>query len=295
MVFRAGQKEIQTGAGTEGALSWYRSDLEQRFGFRGGRFTKVNALLTLLIGAVLTVGWYALLAFCFNPSALRSMFTDRGFTPYVMVLLFSWSLCMLFFKWRKVCFQRRVLLAEIVPPEADFILSTATVQRVLDQLYFIVDEPRNFVLTNRIQVALSNLRNLGRVNDVDEIFRSQADIDNSVMETSYLLLRGFIWAIPVLGFIGTVMGLSIAIGGFGEVLGKTTNPEELASSLKVVTGGLATAFETTLVALLLALVLQLLVTFQHKSEEEFLDECSDYCQRKVVSKLKIVPFETDEG
>ncbi len=293
MMSKSKQDKHHSHIGQDTGLSWYRSDIEQRLFFRGGRFTKVNGFLTLIIGVALTVGWYALLAVSFNPSDLRSMFTDRGFTPYLMTLLFAWSLAMLFIKWRKVRFQRRVLAMEIVPTEADFVLSTATVQRVLDQLYFIVDEPKNFVLTNRIQVALSNLRNLGRVTDVDEIFRSQSDIDHSGMETSFSLLRGFIWAIPVLGFVGTVMGLSIAIGGFGAVLNNTSDPEQLRGSLKEVTGGLSTAFETTLVALLLALILQLIVTFQHKSEEEFLDECSDYCQSKVVGKLKIAPFESE--
>ena len=32
------------------------------------------------------------------------------------------------------------------------------------------------------------------------------------------VLRGFIWAIPVLGFIGTVIGLTQAMGRFGAAL-----------------------------------------------------------------------------
>ena len=87
------------------------------------------------------------------------------------------------------------------------------------------------------------------------------------------------------------MGLSVAIGGFGDVLSKTADPTALAESLKGVTGGLSTAFETTLLALLFALILQLIVTFLHKGEEEFLDECSEYCQRNIVGKLRIMPFD----
>ena len=36
------------------------------------------------------------------------------------------------------------------------------------------------------------------------------------MDTSYLMLSGFVWAIPVLGFIGTVLGLSDAICDFSH-------------------------------------------------------------------------------
>ena len=109
-----------------------------------------------------------------------------------------------------------------------------------------VDDPRQFVVFHRITTALSNLRNLGRVTDVGDILRSQAETDESAMETSYSLLQGFVWAIPVLGFIGTVEGLSVAIGGFGGVLASSSDFEQIKVALRGVTGGLSTAFETTL-------------------------------------------------
>src|SRR5690606_19308079 len=117
--------------------------------------------------------------------------------------------------------------------------------------------------------------------------------DESTMETSYSLLVGFIWAIPVLGFIGTVLGLSEAIGGFGAVLGESHDISQIANSLRTVTGGLATAFETTLEALVAALAIQILFTFLRKSEEEFLDECAEYCQVHVVNRLRMTPFDTE--
>ena len=281
---------LKTGANAD-ILSWHRGDVEQKIGFKGGRFTKVNSLLSVLIGIALTVTIYMVLAFAFRDSRVGAMFLDRGFTPYAMTLLFCWSLVIILIKWRKLKFQHRTLNIKVIPTNPDFVLSVSTVDQVLTQIMQSIDDPKRFVLFNRVFTALSNLRNLGRVSDVDEMLRSQAELDESSMETSYSLLRGFIWAIPVLGFIGTVMGLSVAIGGFGDVLSKTSDPAALADSLKGVTGDLSTAFETTLLALLFALVLQLLVTFLHKGEEEFLDSCAEYCQRNVVGKLRIMPFE----
>lgn len=280
-----------TDTGSVEILSWHRNDIEQRFGFHGSRFTGVNSVLSFLVGLGLSIGIYLVMAFVLRGTRVGSMFLDRGFTPYAMTFLFCWSLAIILFKWRKRVFQQKTLQIEIVPADLDFVLSVSTVDQVLSKIMLAIDDPRHFVLFNRIYTVLSNLRNLGRVSDVDEMLRTQADLHESSMETSFSLLRGFIWAIPVLGFIGTVMGLSVAIGGFGDVLSKTSDPAALAESLKGVTGGLATAFETTLLALLFALTLQLVVTFLHKSEEEFLDECSDYCQRNIVGKLRIMPFE----
>jgi biopolymer transport protein ExbB/TolQ len=274
-------------------LSWYRSDVEQIFGFRGGRFTRVNSLLSLIIAITFTIGVYSAIAFLFRETNVGKMFLNRGFTPYAMTLLFFWSLSILMIKWQKLRFQKKSLAISVIPQDFDFVLSVSTVDQVLSKIMSSIDDPKHFVLFNRIFTSLSNLRNLGRVSDVDEMLRSHAEVDESTMETSYSLLRGFIWATPVLGFIGTVMGLSVAIGGFGEVLSKTSDPKELASSLQGVTGGLSTAFETTLLALLFALILQLLTTFLRKGEEEFLDDCSQYCQRNIVGKLRIMPFDNN--
>ena len=275
---------------TEVSLSWSRQDIEQRLAFRGGRYTHVNTFLSALLGLILTVLFFCALI-PVRGSEFDRMFTDRGMIPYVIVFFSSWSLAILFLKWRKLALQKLALKQTVVPTEHDFVLSSATVDVVMDNIFATVDDPKNFVLFNRIVIALSNLRNLGRVTDVDDILRSQAENDESSMETSYAILGGFVWAIPVLGFIGTVLGLSVAIGGFGDVLQSASDISEITEKLQGVTGGLKTAFETTLEALVAALIIQLILTFLKKDEQVFLDNCSEYCVRNVVNKLRIMPFE----
>ena len=276
-------------------LPWARKDIEQRLGFRGARFTGANAKLTMLVGAACTVAFYVCLHWIGSGlfREFARMFTERGPTPYAICFFSFWSLAILAVKWRKVAFQRKVLNYSIVPNEADFVLSAGTTEIVVNNIYSIVDEPKHFVLFNRIMVALSNLRNLGRVTDVEEILRSQADNDEAAMESSYTLVSGFVWAIPVLGFIGTVLGLSSAIGGFAPALENAQELSVLKDSLRDVTSGLATAFQTTLQALVAALVIQLLITFLRKSEEDFLDSCSSYCLRNIVNRLRIMIYEED--
>ena len=273
-------------------LSWQRQDIEQRLLFRGGRATGVNNFLSAILGLLMTVVFYAVLI-PFDTSRVAGMFTRRGPVPYFIVFFTGWSLAILFLKWRKLAFQRRSLNLTVVPAEADFILSPETVNMVTHRIRDVVDDPRHFVLLGRIEAALSNLRNLGRVTEVGDILQSQAEADESAMETGYLIVNGFVWAIPVLGFIGTVLGLSAAIGGFGHVLKSSQDMSALKSALQGVTGGLATAFETTLEGLVAALAIQLIVTFLRKSELEFLDKCTEYCSRYIVNKLRLMPFQPD--
>jgi biopolymer transport protein ExbB/TolQ len=263
-----------------------RRDIERRFGFAGSRYTRVGSFLPAVLGAALTVILYgAMIGIGHNP--WTDMFTERGWTPYLIVFFTLWSLAILCFKRSKLKLQRRALKLEIIPDEMNFVLSMDTVGGVVHRLYEVSDDPKRFVLLNRIYVGLSSLRSLGRVVDLGDQLRTQADTDESMMETSFTAIRGLVWAIPILGFVGTVSGLSTAIGGFGRVLSQTEDPSQLIQALKGVTGGLATAFETTLLSLIGALLVQMLMTFQKKQEEEFLDECTDYCQREVLSRLRL--------
>jgi biopolymer transport protein ExbB/TolQ len=273
-------------------LNWARDDIEQQLMFRGGRYTSVNTWCAFSLAVVMTLVFYAAL-FPFKGNWIAgSFFFDRNReTPACIVFLSCWSVAILGLKWSKLRMQRRSLQFAVVPDDPEFVLTPQNVDEVFDRMHQNVDETRQFVVFHRITTALSNLRNLGRVTDVDDILRAQAETDESAMETSYSLLQGFVWAIPVLGFIGTVEGLSVAIGGFGGVLASSTDFEQIKTALRGVTGGLSTAFETTLHGLVAALVIQLTQTGLKKSEEEFLDSCSEYCSKQIVSRLRLMPFE----
>jgi biopolymer transport protein ExbB/TolQ len=280
-------------------LAWERDDIEQRWGFPGGRFTRVNLLFTGLIAFAMTLAFYGALLACLHfhvpfLDRIAVSFTQRGPIPYPTTFFTFWCVSILLVKWRKLAYQRRALARQVVPGDHDFVLSPASVDQVVDNIHETVDDPRHFVLFNRIMVALSNLRNLGVVGDVDDILRSQAENDESGLETSYAMIGAFVWAIPVLGFIGTVQGLSDAIGQFGTVLQATGELSEIKAALQQVTAGLATAFETTFQALVFALFVQLALVYMKKSEEEFLDACGDYCLKQVVNRLRMMPFQAEQ-
>ncbi|MBI3272956.1 MAG: MotA/TolQ/ExbB proton channel family protein [Planctomycetes bacterium] len=220
------------------------------------------------------------------------MFTERSWVQYATVFLSGWSLAILAIKWAKLRLQARALSLRLVPDAGDFVLSPVTAPLLLHNIYAAVDDPRHFLLLNRIARSLGSLKNMGRVSDVDDVLRSQAENDENYLESTHTLVHGFVWAIPVLGFIGTVLGLSDAIGSFGSILTKGAEMSDLRAGLQSVTSGLSVAFETTLVALVAALCIQLLLTLLKKREMEFLDACGDYCHANIVSKVRIVNLES---
>lgn len=82
--------------------------------------------------------------------------------------------------------------------------------------------------------------------ELDDHIRTVSDNDALNLESSYSLVRFLIWSMPILGFLGTVLGIAGAIAG--------VSPEVLEQSISTVTQGLALAFDTTGLALILTIV-----------------------------------------
>lgn len=272
-------------------FSWYRSDIESMFGLRGAQFTSVSTVLWLIVGAITAAAFYGALV-PFPNSYVNKVFTQRGVFQYITVFVACWAVWNVLVKWTKIRVQNKAFeFKDLVPSEADFVLSPATVGQVLNRLRQECDDPSRFILFRRVEMALANLKNIGQVADLDNVLESLAGNDEDVMESSYTLLKGLIWAIPVLGFIGTVQGLSAAIGKFGGALSGTTDVSKLIPVLQGVTSGLSTAFDTTFVALLAALSIHLLLVIVRKSEEEMMAEARTYCQRHLVGRLRLTAYE----
>jgi len=277
-------------------LSWRKGDIENWFGvFQPGNYTSTNKALTFIIAIFATGLFFTLVSYL--PSKLPTIkpflevFLREGnrYTTIPCSLLFFWAMTMLFIKGRKINFQAKALELPYVPQEPGFVLNDQTAKPLLDNLFNIVDHPRHFILFKRIEVSLSSLQNIGEVRDVAALLKNQADNDEAQIASSYTIPGGIVWAIPILGFIGTVLGLSKAIGEFATALNSTeASGAALKQNLSGVTSGLSTAFETTLVALIFALFVQLYSNFLQAKESKLLDDCNEYCHQNIMAKIRLI-------
>lgn len=277
-------------------LNWKQLDPEAKWCLPAKKFTGVNSAVSFLWGIIFTIVFYGLLLPFkrISTSPMINMFfhggpENRSSIPYFTVFLSMWCLAFMLIKWRKLRIQRMALKYKLTPDNIPgFVLSPDNSSEILYNLDKNVYMAGGFVVLNRVQKALINLKNIGRVSDVSSLMNDLAVTDEKYIESTYTVMKGIIWAIPISGFIGTVLGLSTAVGGFGNVLAEGGNIETLKNSLGGVTSGLSVAFETTLIALVAAMIIQLLMTFLMQQEEIFLDECSGYCHKNVIEKLKMI-------
>jgi hypothetical protein len=103
----------------------------------------------------------------------------------------------------------------------------------------------------------------------------------------------FIWAIPILGFIGTVLGIAESVREFAGFIqtaeGGVQFNTQMRAALAGVTSGLGIAFNTTFLALVLVIPVMLLTSLLQKSEEELLLGIEEYCLEQLLPRLSFVP------
>lgn len=111
-------------------------------------------------------------------------------------------------------------------------------------------------------------------NSLEEHLKYLADIEADRLHDSYSLVRTITWAVPILGFLGTVIGITMAITNI--------TPDQLESSLPEVTAGLGVAFDTTALSLSLSMVLVFLTFLLERSEQSILGEIEQQGIRYLV-------------
>jgi hypothetical protein len=136
-----------------------------------------------------------------------------------------------------------------------------------------------FILANMIRLALSKYAASRSSQDVSETVRTQAEVDQGRLVTSMATVHYLAWAIPALGFLGTVRGLAGSLTMAGKV------DEELAEFINQATRHLNVAFDCTLVALALSLVLMFLVHSVQRDEEALVIDSQQYCLEHLVNRL----------
>jgi biopolymer transport protein ExbB/TolQ len=278
-------------------LSWSKVDPERRFGLPAGPDTSPHPVTTILLAAIAAaavylVAWWIRMPLGRVGDVVWDLLTGYSGIPIGIVLLSLWASSILLIKWRKIAAQRKALAQDLLPPDPAFRLTRKTVDDVIDRIEGTIEQPDKFLLFDRLISVLRNVRNVGRVGDIDEMFASASDADEASMESSYTVVRGFIWAIPVLGFIGTILGLTEAISRFGNVLGGPNQQTgELTKQLGDVIAGLDTAFVTTGEGLVAALLLQLAMVSVRRMDEKLLDALRTACTKHILSRVRIMEVE----
>lgn len=274
-----GKFEVETPAGEDAGDEGPARP--KRTGWKEKDHANVNFLLSLLIGTAATAIFLGMM-FPLRGS-IGAIFLDRGWVNWAETFLFFWGLAILGLKVKQNSHQQKATLLNLFPSTLGDQVNSVTVGGFIDNIYQIPENLRDTLIVNRIRKALELFEIRNSNSETESFLGSQSDIDANRSAGSYSLIKVFLWAIPILGFIGTVMGLSTAVGSLA--MGDNTDPDALKESINSLTGGLGVAFDTTLLGLILSMFLSFPLSAVQKKEDETLTLIDAFCTEKLLPKL----------
>ncbi len=272
-------------------IRFSRLDPEARLGLTIGSNTTPSAVTCLLLTSTICGAIFGA-SYWFHEGEWGAVawlyLTGFSGIPIPITVLSVWCFVFLTLKALKIKAQRAAFQIQFVPDDTAFVLSSSTADAIVDAIDRAADEPNRFLFLARARSVLRIMRNLGRVSDVDEIITSRGHQDEATIDSGYTILRGFVWAIPVLGFIGTVVGLTQAMGRFGLALKAAGQDlDAVTQQLTGVLAGLDTAFITTAEALIAVIFIHLMQTIVRRADEQLLDDVREACFHAIVSRVRI--------
>src|SRR5438128_3449600 len=193
---------------------------------------------------------------------------------------FTWAGFILLSRYLEVLRQRRAFRLGLLPTDEGVRIlpeDARPLQRRVEQLGA---RGGPYILANMIRVALAKYAVSRSSQDVSDTVRTQAEVDLGRLVTGVATVHYLAWAIPALGFLGTVRGLSGGLSMAGKV-GDT----DLHSFIDLATRHLTVAFDCTLVALVLSLALMFLLHSVQRDEEAVVIDCQQYCLEHMVNRL----------
>jgi biopolymer transport protein ExbB/TolQ len=240
--------------------------------------SKLNALSGMLLRSPLL--WGGALAFAFfslihggvisDPTVIR--YLAGHWVEYIEVSLFCVGLAALVLRGRELVGQRRQLATPLVEPIPAGGEDPAAAADLLATI-----PAGNDYLPRRLREALDIVVRTGSADGLEDHLKYLADVDAARATQSYGLVRFIVWAIPIMGFLGTVIGITVAIA--------TLSPTEL-ENISGVVAGLGTAFDTTATALALSMVLMFLQFVLDRFEQQLLGRVDEAAWAALAGRFQ---------
>ena len=214
----------------------------------------------------------------------------KDYEQQICISLFLWGIMILIYKFILVHSEATVL-GRFAPesegieaePEVDLLSGARSISRErAGKLSEQIDEKsvrpdlKNKILPYVMARGLERYHMTGNVPETTETIMGRLEVASEQQESELSMLRYLVWAIPSIGFIGTVRRIGVALHRADEAL---------QGDISGVTNALGVAFNSTLVALIISILLMLLIHLLQSGQEGLILRVQTFCREQIIDKL----------
>ena len=213
----------------------------------------------------------------------KSAITERSF--YVLIrdyeqeacfILMLWALAIMTYKAVTTIRHRALLQMDLIPLAEGMLILPEDTRELSRQIQTLPTYQRNSLLSRALLAGLQRFGSTRNVQDVADATHAYCETEGERLESELSMIRYIAWAIPSIGFIGTVRGI-------GDALGQAHKAIE--GDIFGVTRSLGVAFNSTLIALVISIVLMFFLHQLQLLQERYVLEAEAYCEEKLTRHM----------
>ncbi len=192
-------------------------------------------------------------------------------------ILMFWALAIMGYKAMNTLKERKLLEIDLVPVAEGMRILPEDTREFARQVQQLPEENRRMLLPRALLNALQRFNSTKNIQDVSTSTHTICETEADQLESELSMIRYISWAIPSIGFIGTVRGI-------GEALAQAD--KAVQGDIAGVTQSLGVAFNSTYIALLISIFLMFLVHQLQLLQERLVFDSEIYCDDKLIRHMK---------
>jgi biopolymer transport protein ExbB/TolQ len=255
----------------------------------------MNELYALLAVIVVVQGFYTAIvrprAIAILAAQQAAMAKDPEYVPqrsiYIIakdyeqetcIVLSTWALLVMGFRGRSATRARAMLDRDFLHLPDGMRVLPEDAREYLRQVESLPEVERQQLLPRALYSALERFGATRSVQDASAAARNLCSMENERLDSERSMIRFVAWAIPALGFVGTVRGI-------GESLQQAHRAIE--GDITGVTAGLGVSFNSTLIALSLSILVMFFLHQLQLVQERLVLDTESYIDERLLRHLQV--------
>ncbi|MEH6548471.1 MAG: MotA/TolQ/ExbB proton channel family protein [Pseudomonadales bacterium] len=213
-----------------------------------------------------------------NAPMQRSVFIVlKDYEQESCFILMLWAMAIMGYKAKRLLAERNLLEQILVNTSEGERILPEDVPRFSRPIQALTDIEQQSLLPRALLAALQRFGATENIQDVSHAVESVCEAESNRLESELSMVRYIAWAIPSIGFIGTVRGI-----------GQALSQAHLAvqGDIASVTASLGVAFNSTFIALLISIILMFLMHQLQLLQDRLVLDVHGYCDQRLIRNLR---------
>lgn len=199
---------------------------------------------------------------------------NGGYVQSVTYLAFFWAWFEVKEKLRVIARERKAFKMNLIPTSEKHVFLPQDINNLKFKLIEF-ERKDKYILSDVLKKACTKFRSSGSLGELIDIVSIQVEVSQEKAEGDQSIIRYLTWVIPSVGFVGTVIGISQAL-----IVANSGDMEKITTLLGV-------AFDTTLVALILSIVIMWFVHQLQEETDRFHSDLKEFVIENLINKIEV--------